>query len=100
MSSSLGLMVSLLKSSARATFLLARAPAAADVSKGETFIPPCSEAVRGEETSGDSPRLSLLLTEVLIDRYEVWWDEGVSGRLTGILFPASLRAVLLMGASG
>ena len=68
MSSSLDLMVSLLRSSARATFLLARAPAAAEVSKGETFIPPCSEAVRGEETSGDSPRLSLLLTEVLIDR--------------------------------
>ena len=68
MSSSLGLMVSLLRSSARATFLLARAPAAAEVSRGETFIPPCSEAVRGEETSGDSPRLSLLLTDDLIDR--------------------------------
>lgn len=67
MSSSLGLMVSLLKSSARATFLLANAPAAADVNKGETVIPPCSGAIRGEETSGDSPRLSLLLREVLID---------------------------------
>ena len=71
MSSSLGLMVSLVKSSALATFLLARAPAAADVSKGETVIPPCSGAVMGEDTSGDSPRLSLRVTEVLIDRYEV-----------------------------
>ena len=78
-SSSLGLMVSLVKSSARATFLLARAPAAADVSKGETAIPPCSEAIRGEDTSGDSPRLSLLPTEDLIDRYDVvvgWEEDG------------------------
>ena len=99
MSSSLGLMVSLLKSSARATFLLAWAPAAADVSKGETFIPPCSEAMRGEETSGDSPRLSLLLTEVLTDRYVVWWG-GVSETLTALLFSVSLLAVVLIGASG
>ena len=71
MSSSLGLFDILVGSSARANFLLARAPAAADVSKGETFIPPCSGAVRGEETRGDSPLLSRRLTEVLMERMEV-----------------------------
>lgn len=99
MSSSLGFIVSLLTSSARATFLLAKAPAAADVSRGETFIPPCSEAIIGEETSGDSPRLSLRLTEVLIDRYEVGWVEEGSCRFIDILFSISLLRKFLLGPS-
>ena len=71
MSNSLGLIVILVGSSARANFLFASAPAAADVSKGETVIPPCSGAVRGEETRGESPLFSRLLTDVLIERMEV-----------------------------
>ena len=99
MSSSPGFMVSLLRSSARATFLLAKAPAAADVRRGETFIPPCSGAIIGEETSGDSPRLSLRLTEVLIDRYEVGWVEEGSWTFTEILFSISLLRKFLIGPS-